>query len=39
MWAFFNKQDEAFYDAPFPDPEKFWAYIVSEHTNINIVWV
>jgi len=39
MWAFFNKQDEAFYDSPFPDPEKFWAYFVSERTKINVVWI
>lgn len=39
MWDFFARHENAFYDAPFPDPEKFWTYIVSEHKNINIVWV
>jgi predicted GNAT superfamily acetyltransferase len=39
MWAFFKQHDSAFYDASFPDPDKFWNYIVSEHKKINITWI
>ncbi len=39
MWSFFKKHDDDFYESPFPGPDKFWNYIVSQRGKVEIVWI